>query len=135
MRMMRIAAVTAGLIVAGAVFGTIAGAVILLAWLAATGSFTSPLDDAAFVLQFSFAFAGTLGAVLGPIAGWLLMRHVPLGLAVGGTTLGTVVGGAIGFIATALPIGSMVYGVAGFGVCAIALRILYPRREPRRLRH
>jgi len=133
MRMMRIAAVTAGLIVAGAVFGTIAGAAVLTAWLAATGSFSAPMGDAAFVLQFSFAFGGRLGAVLGPIAGWLLMRHVPLGLAMGGTTLGTIVGGVIGFIATALPIGSMVYGVAGFALSAIALRIGYPRREPRRL--
>lgn len=132
--MMRIAAVTAGLVVAGAVFGTIAGAVMLTAWLAVTGMFTAPLDDAAFVLQASLAFGGTLGAVLGPLAAWLLMRHVPLGLAVGGTTLGTVVGGLIGFLATGLPAGSMLYGMAGFGISAVALRLRYPRREPRRLR-
>jgi hypothetical protein len=132
MRMRRIAAVTAGLIVAGAVFGTIAGALMLTGWLALTGSFTS-LDDAAFVLRFSFDFGGKAGAVLGPIAAWLLMRHVPLGLAVGGTTLGTLVGGVAGLIYTGLPVGSMLFGVAGFGISAIALRIGYPRREPRRL--
>ena len=132
MRIKRIAAVTAGLVVAGAVFGTIAGVVLLTAWLAVTGSFHS-LRDAAFVLRFSFYFGGSLGAVLGPVAAWLLMRHVPLGLAVGGTTLGTVVGGVIGFITTGLPVGSMLFGVAGFGISAIALRIGHPRRDHRLL--
>lgn len=131
--MRMIVAVTAGLIVAGAVFGTIAGAVLLTAWMAVTGSFNS-LTDAAFMLRLSFDFGGRPGAVLGPIAAWLLMRHVPLGLAVGGTTLGTVVGGVIGFVATTLPTGSMVYGMGGFVISAIALRIGYPRRQPHPLR-
>jgi hypothetical protein len=124
--MMRIAVATAGLIVAGAVFGTIAGAVMLALWIAAIGAFVAPVDDLAFVLTFGLVYGGQLGAVLGPIAAWLLMRHVPLGIAVGGTTLGTLASGGIGLIVGGNPLVGMLWGMAGFGISAIALRLRYP---------
>ncbi|WP_420125488.1 hypothetical protein [Longimicrobium sp.] len=128
-RWTRIAAVTAGLSVAGAVFGTITGMAVLLAWNQIGGGdmirFTPA--DLSVVLQASMLFGGGLGAVLGPLSAWVLMRHVPLGVAVGGSTLGTLVSGGIGLLVTADPVVAMFYGMAGFGISTIALRSRYPR--------
>jgi hypothetical protein len=135
MRIKRIAAVTAGLIVAGGVFGTIAGMVVLIAW----GIFDSlpfhevTLADLSFAVQFSVLFGGGPGVVLGPLAAWLLMRHVPLGLAVGGTTLGTLAGGVGALVVTGNPFTALLYGMAGFAISAIGLRLRVPRRESRLL--
>jgi hypothetical protein len=134
MRIKRILAVTAGLAVAGGVFGTIAGALTLLAWLIWIGQLHSLVDDTAFVLWIGAWYGGTLGAVMGPIAAWLLMRHVPLGLAVGGTLLGTLASGGMGLLATGNPVVAMLWGMAGFGITAIGLRIRFPSRERRLLR-
>ena len=134
MRIKRIAAVTAGLMVAGGVFGTIAGMIVLIAWgmvHADPSIFT--LDGLRFVLEFAIVIGGVLGAVLGPIAAWLLMRHVPLGLAVGGTTLGTLAGGGIALVATGDPVVAMLYGVGGFAISAIGLRLRVPRSDRRLL--
>lgn len=134
MRIKRIAAVTAGLVVAGGVFGTIAGMIVLFAWGVFVGwAFHFTFNDLSDLLMISIIFGGGLGAVLGPIAAWLLMRHVPLGLAVGGTTLGTLAGGGIALVAAGDPVIAMLYGMAGFGVSAIGLRLRVPRREQRLL--
>ncbi|HYR12527.1 MAG TPA: hypothetical protein VEQ60_32360, partial [Longimicrobium sp.] len=51
MRMRRIAAVTAGLILAGAVFGTITGIAVMIAWGIVVGDlFAITLQDAQFIL-------------------------------------------------------------------------------------
>ena len=134
MRIKRIAAVTAGLMVAGGVFGTIAGMIVLIAWgMFDAGPFHFTLNGLSLLLQISVIFGGVLGAVLGPIAAWLLMRHVPLGLAVGGTTLGTLAGGGAALVSTGDPFAAMLYGTAGFGISAIGLRLRVPRRERRLL--
>jgi hypothetical protein len=134
MRIKRIAAVTAGLMVAGGVFGTLAGIVVLIAWARIIGEpLMVTLGNLGAVLQVAMVFGGVLGAVLGPIAAWLLMRHVPLGLAVGGTTLGTLAGGVVALVATGNPFTALLYGMAGFGVSAIGLRLRVPRRERRLL--
>jgi hypothetical protein len=132
MRIKRIVAVTAGLMVAGWIFGTIAGTVVLMGWgmVHADPSILS-LDGLSFALEFAMIFGGVLGAVLGPIAAWLLMRNVPLGLAVGGTTLGTLAGGGIALVVVGDPVVAMLYGMAGFGISAIGLRLRVPRRERR----
>lgn len=130
MRIRRIAAVTAGLVIAGGVFGTIAGMIVLIAWVMADpGPFSFSLAELKITLLLGVVFGGALGAVLGPIAAWLLMRHVPLGLAVGGTTLGTLAGGGAALAATGDPGAAMLYGMAGFGISAIGLRLRVPRRE------
>jgi hypothetical protein len=134
MRIKRIAAVTAGLIVAGGVFGTIAGVIVLLAWTLMLGE---PLiitpGDLGSVLHLAMFFGGVPGTVLGPIAAWLLMRHVPLGLAVAGTTLGTLAGGVGALVATEDPFAALLYGMAGFGLSAVGLWLRVPRRERRLL--
>jgi hypothetical protein len=134
MRIKRIAAVTAGLTVAGGVFGTIAGMIVLIAWgMFDGGPFHFTRNDLSLLLQISIILGGGLGAVLGPVAAWLLMRHVPLGLAVGGTTLGTLAGGGIALVIMGDPVTAMLYGMAGFGIFAIGLRLRVPRRERRLL--
>lgn len=130
MRWTRIALVTAGLAAAGAVFGTIVGTVVLLGWLAMMGELDAALsNDPAVLAQVVLTVGGGAGAVLGPLAAWVLMRHVPLWLAVGGPTLGTLAAGGIGLLATANPVIAMLCGAAGFGATAVALRLRVPRKK------
>ena len=129
MRWTRIALVTAGLAAAGAVFGTLVGAVVLFTWLATAGEVGVALKDAGFLTQLVLFFGGGLGAVMGPIAAWGLMRHVPLWLAVGGPTLGTLAAGGVGLLLTGKPAVAMLWGIGGFGATAIALRLRVPRER------
>lgn len=124
--LMRVAVVTAGLMAAGAVFGTVAGALVLGAWLVNDPGLFE-WDGLVFVMQAAAVFGGVPGAVLGPVAAWLLMRHVPLGLAVGGTTLGTLATGGIAAIVTGDPVLGLFWGMAGFGVSALGLWLGVPR--------
>ena len=129
MRWRRIALVTAGLAAAGAVFGTLVGTVVLFAWLASIGELGLAGRDAGFLASLVLFFGGGLGAVLGPVAAWVLMRHVPLWLAVGGPTLGTLAAGGVGLLLTGNPVAAMLWGVAGFGASAVALRLRVPREK------
>lgn len=125
---------------AGAAFGCIAGAVTLGTVLVLS---TGP----AFIQEPRVLLAGAaMGAVLGagcaPLAGWLVLRHVPLGPAFGGLTLGTIVGGVVGwFIPTLgwlIPTSmdkssrSLLAGALGFLCAAVVLRIRHARQRSRR---
>lgn len=127
MRWTRIVLVTGGLMVAGGVFGTITGMLVLGAWMAVLEGPGAVFDDFDFLLGFSLAFGGGLGAVLGPLAAWGLMRHVPLWLAVGGTTLGTLASGGLALLLTGNPINAMLFGIFGFGVSTLLVRSHVPR--------
>jgi hypothetical protein len=129
MRWTRIALVTAGLAAAGAVFGTLVGTVVLLAWLASIGELGRELKNPGSFAELVLFFGGGLGAVMGPVAAWVLMRHVPLWLAVGGPTLGTLAAGGIGLLVTGNPIAAMLWGVGGFSATAVALRLRVPRQQ------
>ena len=60
-----------------------------------------------------------------PLAGWLLMRRVPLGRAVLWTIVGTILGGLVGWFT---PLGSdavyrsLLSGLAGFALAVLLLR-------------
>jgi hypothetical protein len=122
----RILAVILGLVAGGAVFGALAGAVALtlvmtlLGW-GLSGMYGDLLLEAA-------RMGAVLGAVLFPTAGWTLLRRVPLGRALIGTFVGTVIGGilgvGLGFLAW--PIGVMVVPPLGaiLGFLAAAIRLL-----------
>ena len=121
MRALRIALVTAGLMAAGAVFGGIAGAAAGAAWVLLEGGFGGLARESEIVLFVGF-LGGGLGAVLGPAVAWLMMRHVPLWLAVGGTTLGTMAGGILGALLGG-PGSMFVFGILGFVMSAGYLQI------------
>lgn len=132
----RVLAVTAGLAAGGALFGALAGAAAISILLAIVGFWG---DDQAtdFILLAARLGAG-LGAVLLPIAGWLLMRRVPLWRALIGTIVGTMVGGILGtvFLTFILgPItGSVVGAILGFLWATISLRRRFsPAVEARRI--
>ena len=123
----RVFAVTAGLVVAGAVFGALAGVAALAISLLLTGEFRGRL------LPEVFAIAAVLGAILGavcaPIIGWLLLRHVPLGRAFSGLALGATVGGVAGWFLPQFAHGDGILIVAAVGAlgAAVVLRIKHAR--------
>lgn len=122
----RVAAVTLALGVAGAIFGAVASAVACMIWL---WSLAQHVDAEA--LAVAAAVGGVCGAVLGPAGAWLLLRRVPLGVAVLGTTFGAIVGGALGSIIQSRPLES---AVAGFLLAGMVLRWCYREQVDERRR-
>ena len=118
----RIIAVTLGLALAGAVLGGIAGALGLAIALAVTEGPAAAAD--ATLLAFAAYVGAVLGAVSGPVAAWLLLRHVPLGRVFTESVAGTVIGGVAGWISTTgFDIQYSVIGaLSGFFVAVIAMR-------------
>ncbi|HEY7769305.1 MAG TPA: hypothetical protein VIB55_14155 [Longimicrobium sp.] len=119
---------TAGLMLAGFLFGGVAGAVLMfLLGFLSDGWRTLLVPE---ILLFGAAFGAVFGMLLGPLGAWMLMRDVPLGRAVGGTTLGTVLGGAAALAWNAPDL--LFYApVAGFALAAVALRVHARRRQLR----
>jgi hypothetical protein len=126
----RAVAVTIGLSVAGAAFGAVAGATALaiaLLWSEGLGLFS-----ASRILLLPALIGAVLGAVCAPLAGWLLLRHVPLGRAFGGLTLGATIGGLVGWF---LPWSfdpikqSITVAALGFLCAAVLLRIRHARPQ------
>jgi hypothetical protein len=127
----RIAAITAGLMAAGALFGGVSGAVALTGYAVAMDGPAIVWEDPVIIF-FAAITGAALGAVLGPVAAWLLMRHVPLGLAFAGTALGTVAGAGVGMLLTSGP-GIVLLGtsIIGFAASAVFLRFAVPRQGAR----
>jgi hypothetical protein len=109
----RVVVVGLGLVVTGAAIGSVCGVVALSLILGAGGRL--PAADVALVAGL---FGGALGALLGPAAGFSILRHVPLGKAIGWTALGAIVGGLIG---VPFAMGLILGPVVGFGAAALAL--------------
>ncbi|MET0398630.1 MAG: hypothetical protein ABW277_17710 [Longimicrobiaceae bacterium] len=124
MRIARIAAVTAGLVIVGAIVGTVVSTAIAMYW--------APLRlwYLPHAFRFGVGIGAPVGAVLGPVAAWLLMRHVPLGHAIGGTALGTLAGAALGLL---LLLPQFVYmgAVLGFVVAVARLSGRTPWQDGR----
>jgi len=123
MEMKRVAAVTGGLVVAGAVAGAVAATLAVGAVMMTTEPREIFRDPE--LLLIGVKMGAAFGSVLGPLAAWLLMRHVPLGVAIGGTMLGTLAGAVAGLMVG----GALVLPLAGFAASALAIRIAVPRRE------
>ena len=122
-RPIRIAAVTAGLLVAGAIAGALAADAALLL---ALGLKDGELALAGEALGFVAVVGALFGGVLLPITAWLFLRRVPLGLALLGTVIGTVIGGSLGWIVRygGNEINGGVMGAcAGFACAALLLRL------------
>jgi len=91
----RALAVTAGLSAAGAAFGAAAGATALGIVLALSDGWHALRELS--VLAVPGVLGGAIGAVCAPLAGWLLLRRIPLGKAFFGLTCGTILGGVVGW--------------------------------------
>jgi hypothetical protein len=132
-RTTRIVAVTVGLLAAGAVAGAVAADAALFLASALDGGGVA-LNDWEPLLVVA-AIGALFGGVLLPITAWLFLRRVPLGLALLGTVVGTIVGGALGWI---VRLGSneiqggVMGAFAGFAVAALLLRL---RASAPRVRH
>ncbi|HEU4885980.1 MAG TPA: hypothetical protein VFT45_27330 [Longimicrobium sp.] len=126
MSKMRIAAVTAGLVLAGGVFGAIAGTLVLMVWQLRIDGLAGSWAAMGWCVVFGVFFGGGFGALLGPLAAWVLMRHVPLWLAVGGTTLGTFASGALVMAISGNPVIALYVGFIGFMLTAAALHDRFP---------
>lgn len=111
----RVILITLALMATGFVAGGLAGMVMMWSW--------RPYRDD---ILDSGLFGGVVGMALGPLVAWMLMRHVPLWMAVGGTTLGTVGGWMLGMLVSDW---GNAYGFAllGFVGSALVLRFRTPR--------
>jgi hypothetical protein len=122
-RLRRILAITAGLIGLGAGAGAAAGTVVAMVVGVFEGGLAELIDLE--LAAIGAVYGATLGALLLPIAGWLLMRRVPIGRALLGTMLGTIAGGLVGWFA---PIHgeqfehALLFAIAGFGLAVLRLR-------------
>lgn len=121
---LRIAAVTAGLLAAGALAGAIAAMVAVAIAILLTGSPISLHDGEPLI------FAGMVGALFGglllPVTAWIFLRRVPLGLALLGTLLGTIIGGVLGWVFElgGYPVEGGLWGAfGGFALAALLLRL------------
>jgi hypothetical protein len=92
----RVVLVTLGLAVAGSVFGGAVAAASLAVGIFVTTGFLGPHDVIA--LTPAAMIGAVLGALVGPAAGWLLLRNVPIRAAVTWTTLGAFLGGVLGWV-------------------------------------
>jgi hypothetical protein len=77
-----------------------------------------------------FAIVAMIGALFGgvllPATAWIFLRRVPLGLAVLGTLVGTILGGSLGWVVMyghGEIQGGLVGGLAGFAGAALLLRL------------
>lgn len=115
MRILRIAAVTAGLVVACAAAGGVVGATLMTAFLVRYGEFAEIVRSPALVT--GAAVGAVAASFLGPLAAWVLMRRVPLGRAIGGAALGTFAGGLAGLLVGNPPL-ALILSLVGF-LCAV----------------
>lgn len=110
-RLARILLVTGGLVLTGSVCGALLGAII---WILVLG----PVHLEGVWLGVGFGAA--IGAAIAPVTGWLLLRRVPLGQAVGWSAAGTLAGAV-----ALLPVGgnAVLFGaITGFFTAAVVLR-------------
>jgi hypothetical protein len=90
----RVLIVTLILVAMGALCGAILGAV--LGFIVGVVRNGLTVEGASVVVATFAALGAALGGGLAPLTGWLLLRHVPLGRAMGVTALGTMTGATIG---------------------------------------
>lgn len=133
----RILAVTAGLIAGGALFGALAAVVALMIGVAATDHLRDVMN--AELLELVAGVGAVFGGVLFPTAGFVVLRRVPLGLALLGTLVGAVAGGVTGWMLRGQDIMQVYHAIIGaligFLAATIALRLTAGRvrREPIRV--
>lgn len=123
-RVLRDAAVTLGLVGAGATFGGVAGGTALALALLFTAG-----DTSGFGFILGAIFGTPIGAVVGPIVALTLLRRVPLGRLFLGLSIGTVVGGVLGWVASSSSHPLMGLAGAFIGCLATAIMLRF-RSQP-----
>ena len=124
------ARLTIGLSATGAVFGAGAGVIAL----AVASAFTPGLEffgGFRGLAAIPLVIGAVLGAICAPLAGWIALRHVPLGPMFLGLSLGTVLGGVAGWFAPEFAnplVQPVVVAAGGFLAAAVALRLWFRRR-------
>ncbi len=129
----RILVVTAGLVVVGAFVGAACGMIAGLVLAIGEPGARSLLSSNPFTLMALTAWFGAVAGGVGlPILGWIALRSVPLGRALGATALGTVLGAVLGQLMNPfnpnsgeLP-GVIAGGFLGFLAFGIAIRLSSP---------
>jgi ABC-type antimicrobial peptide transport system permease subunit len=83
------------------------------------------------VLGLPALVGGVLGGTVGPAVAWALLRDVPLGVAFVVTSVGTALGGIVGWYAggTHDVLVAMYGAVIGLVLSAILLRLRHPARQ------
>src|SRR2546423_4092348 len=112
----RIAAVTTGLMGAGAVCGAVTGI-----WsLGLVMSISGPLAIDV-LLVFGGLVGAALGAIAAPILGWSLLRRVSFGRMLAVCSAGTAIGAGVGSFTTPHPRDFLASGLAGAATgCVLA---------------
>ncbi|HYC33552.1 MAG TPA: hypothetical protein VEB59_14785 [Gemmatimonadales bacterium] len=114
-----------GLIPAGAAAGAIAGALGAAIWISVIDSVRAALDLQ--VLGLAGIVGAAFGAIMLPLAGFTLLRYVPLGRALLETIVATALGGVLGvqFLGDWWPAGP----IGGFALAATRLWLIARRRR------
>ena len=91
-------------------------------------------SDVFMVSTVTAPFGAMAGAIALPVAGWGLLRRVPIGRALAGTAIGTILGAIVGEVVSPLTAHGYVPGVIaggflGFVAAAIALRVHTSRTQ------
>jgi hypothetical protein len=126
-RALRIFAVTVGLLAAGAVAGALAAvAAITIAFVVSGESVGMYLHADREMFAIVAMIGALFGGVLLPATAWIFLRRVPLGLALLGTVVGTILGGSLGWIVMhggGEIQGGLVGAFTGFAGAALLLRL------------
>lgn len=121
----RVALVALGLVPLGAAAGALAGALGVTIWLAINDGLRAALAPP--VWGVAGIVGAACGAVLLPLAGFTLLRYVPLGRALAETIVATALGGVVG---VQFWDEQWLFGpLAGFGLAAIRLWALTRRKR------
>ncbi len=118
-RVARIVVVSGGLVLTGAVVGTLCAYVAVTVLCLPVPELRALLDAELF--SISAIVGGALGAITAPMIFWGLLRFVPLGRAIGWCAVGSILGGVAGWFVVPV-IGALACAVAGFVVAAVVLR-------------
>jgi hypothetical protein len=126
-RLGRIVVVTIGLVGAGIVSGALAGGTAFaLVVVLADGRISTEL------FQIGAIFGAPLGAITAPLLAWLLLRRVPLGRMFLVCSVGTAIGGVMGWFATGDAGDLILNPIAGaFIGCVVAAIALWHRARVR----
>ncbi len=112
----RVAGVTSGLVMAGAVMGAINAVIWSLGWATLHGELGALLD---YSLAIPIFLGAVLGATIGPVLAWLFLRRVPVGLGILGVSAGTLVGASLSAFSRDVS-ATMLFGGAIVGAVAAA---------------